>query len=76
MNRDKKLITTKYPKFELSGPSCKLQNCNGVLIPTTCLKTKDCYQQCTLCGSISNKKSGQEIVNDFIAIINKTNVSK
>jgi len=48
------------PQFELVGPPCEAPGCSGVLVLTTCLRTKDVFKQCSKCRSEFYRMTGQE----------------
>lgn len=50
-----------FPMFELVGPPCEAPGgCLGVLVLTTCLKTKDVWNQCSKCKAQFNRMTGAE----------------
>lgn len=41
-----------YPEFELVGPSCKKLGCNGTMVLYMNLKSKEFYNQCSICKNV------------------------
>ena len=59
------------PMFELVGPPCEAPGCSGVLVLTTCLKTKDVWNQCATCKAQFNRMTGAEALGWVKRTINR-----
>lgn len=65
-------VNVPIPLFEIVGPPCKVPDCKGVLIDAVSLKTKDYFQECSICKAHFNRvPAWQKLkeVNDTIARI-------
>lgn len=43
------------PMFDLVGPPCKTEGCEGVLVSTISLKTEEAFDKCSKCGGEFHK---------------------
>lgn len=84
-------MKAEFPMFELYGPPCQNDNCNGVLTPFISMKTNECWKQCSICHQkfeikkqapcwpnllILLIRSFQELTNEFLSDWTKSNINK
>lgn len=50
------------PQFELVGPPCEVEGCDGVLVSTTSLKTEEHFDKCSKCEDSEKLKWAKRVI--------------
>lgn len=60
-----------FPMFELVGDPCPKEGCEGVLIETVSIETKDYFKKCSECKGEFGKVPGEVMFARSVEMIEK-----